>query len=109
MSFPTHRPRRLRRTEALRSVVRETRLTTAGLIYPMFVCPGKNVRLEVASMPNIFQQSADQLVEESREVESLGIPAVILFALPETKVSLWVGSLGPQGAVEGAFWRTRKA
>src|SRR2546429_2208691 len=49
MSFPTHRPRRLRRTEALRSVVRETRLTTAGLIYPMFVCPGKNVRLEVAS------------------------------------------------------------
>src|SRR2546430_9501933 len=49
-SFPTHRPRRLRRTEALRSVVRETRLTTAGLIYPMFVCPGKNVRLEVASM-----------------------------------------------------------
>ncbi len=77
MSFPTHRPRRLRRTEALRSVVRETRLTTAGLIYPMFVCPGKNVRLEVASMPNIFQQSADQLVEESREVESLGIPAGI--------------------------------
>ena len=55
MSFPTHRPRRLRRTEALRSVVRETRLTTAGLIYPMFVCPGKNVRLEVASMPDSLE------------------------------------------------------
>src|SRR2546429_3876125 len=68
MSFPTHRPRRLRRTEALRSVVRETRLTTAGLIYPMFVCPGKNVRLEVASMPNIFQQSRSE--EHTSELQS---------------------------------------
>ena len=54
MSFPTHRPRRLRRTEALRNLVRETRLTTAGLIYPMFVCPGTNVRQEVSSMPGIL-------------------------------------------------------
>src|SRR2546429_2919273 len=109
MSFPTHRPRRLRRTEALRSVVRETRLTTAGLIYPMFVCPGKNVRLEVASMPNIFQQSADQLVEESREVESLGIPAVILFGLPETKDPRGASSLGSQGVVQRAIEGIRKA
>jgi porphobilinogen synthase len=58
MSFPTHRPRRLRRSETLRSLVRETRLTTAGLIYPMFVCPGHAVRKEVNSMPGVFQQSA---------------------------------------------------
>src|SRR5439155_8011671 len=101
MSFPTHRPRRLRRTEALRSVVRETRLTTAGLIYPMFVCPGKNVRLEVASMPNIFQQSADQLVEEARGGESLGIPAGISFCLAETEDPRGAGSLGLQGGVQG--------
>ena len=109
MSFPTHRPRRLRRTEALRSMVRETRLTTAGLIYPMFVCPGKNVRQEVGSMPNIFQQSADQIVEESREVESLGIPAVILFGLPETKDPRGASSLSSQGVVQQAIEGIRKA
>jgi porphobilinogen synthase len=109
MSFPTHRPRRLRRTEALRSMVRETRLTTAGLIYPMFVCPGKNVRKEVSSMPNIFQQSADQIVEECREVESLGIPAVILFGLPETKDPRGANSLSSQGVVQRAIEGIRKA
>ncbi|HEY6945638.1 MAG TPA: porphobilinogen synthase [Candidatus Acidoferrum sp.] len=109
MSFPTHRPRRLRRTEALRSMVRETRLTTAGLIYPMFVCPGKNVRQEVGSMPNIFQQSADQIVEECREVESLGIPAVILFGLPETKDPRGASSLSAQGVVQCAIGGIRKA
>ena len=61
MSFPTQRPRRLRRSEALRSLVRETRLTTAGLIYPMFVCPGTKVRQEVSSMPGVYQQSVDRL------------------------------------------------
>ena len=85
MTFPIHRPRRLRRTEALRGLVRETRLSTSGLIYPMFVCPGTKVRTEVSSMPGVFQQSADQIVEECREVEELGIPAVILFGLPENK------------------------
>src|SRR5215475_15628174 len=109
MSFPTHRPRRLRRTEALRSMVRETRLTTAGLIYPMFVCPGKSIRQEVGSMPNIFQQSADQIVEESREVESLGIPAVILFGLPETKDPRGASSLSAQGVVQRAIEGIRKA
>ncbi|PYU00118.1 MAG: porphobilinogen synthase [Acidobacteria bacterium] len=109
MSFPTHRPRRLRRTEALRSMVRETRLATAGLIYPMFVCPGKNVRQEVSSMPNIFQQSADQILEECREVESLGIPAVILFGLPETKDPRGASSLSSQGVVQRAIEGIRKA
>src|SRR5437773_589816 len=109
MSFPTHRPRRLRRSAALRSMVRETRLTTAGLIYPMFVCPGKNVRQEVGSMPTIHQQSADQILEECREVESLGIPAVILFGLPETKDPRGASSLSSQGVVQRAIEGIRKA
>ena len=85
MTFPVHRPRRLRRTEALRGLVRETRLGRDGLIYPMFVCPGKNVRTEVSSMPGVYQQSVDKLVEECREVEQLGLPGIILFGLPEKK------------------------
>jgi porphobilinogen synthase len=109
MSFPTHRPRRLRRSEALRGMVRETRLTTSGLIYPMFVCPGKNVRREVGSMPGIHQQSADQIVEECREVESLGISAVILFGLPETKDPRGASSLDAHGVVQRAIEGIRKA
>src|ERR1700757_3070900 len=82
---PTHRPRRLRRSEALRGFVRETRLSTSGLVYPMFACPGTKVRTEVSSMPGIFQQSVDEIVEECREVAGLGIPPGILFGLPDKK------------------------
>ena len=89
MSFPIDRPRRLRRTESLRGLVRETRLATASFIYPMFVCPGNKVRKEVSSMPGVYQQSVDQLVEECREVETLGLPGVILFGLPEKKDRAW--------------------
>ena len=85
MTFPLHRPRRLRRNEAIRSLVRETRLTIAGFIYPMFVCPGTNVRQEVSSMPGIFQQSVDKFLEECSRSRSLGIPGIILFGLPEHK------------------------
>jgi len=102
MSFPIHRPRRIRRTEALRGLVRETRLTTAGFVYPMFVCPGTKVRKEVGSMPGIHQQSVDQIVEECREVESLGIPAVILFGLPESKDARGTSSLEKTGVVQKA-------
>jgi porphobilinogen synthase len=109
MSFPTHRPRRLRRSEALRDLVRETRLTFAGLIYPMFVCPGTKVRKEVSSMPGIYQQSADQIVEEAREVESLGIPGIILFGLPESKDPRGASSLSAQGVVQRAIEAIRKA
>lgn len=108
MSFPTHRPRRLRRSEALRSLVRETQISTAGLVYPMFVCPGVKVRQEVSSMPGIYQQSVDQIVEECREVESLGIPAVILFGLPETKDARGVISYSPTGVVQRAVEAIRK-
>jgi porphobilinogen synthase len=109
MSYPTHRPRRLRRNEMLRSLVRETRLTTANLIYPMFVCPGTKVRQEVSSMPGVYQQSVDQIVEEARDVESLGIPGIILFGLPETKDPRGVSSLNAQGVVQRAIEAIRKA
>jgi len=105
----THRPRRLRRSEALRSLVRETRLSTAGLIYPMFVCPGSKVRQEVSSMPGVCQQSADQIVEECREVEQLGLPAIILFGLPETKDARGNSSLAADGVVQHAIAAIRKA
>ena len=109
MSFPSNRPRRLRRSEALRGLVRETRLTTAGLIYPMFVCPGANVRNEVGSMPGVYQQSADQIVEECREVEALGIPGVILFGLPESKDARGTSSTSAHGVVQKAIEAIRKA
>jgi porphobilinogen synthase len=109
MSFPTHRPRRLRRSEALRGLVRETRLTTAGLIYPMFVCPGTNVRKEVSSMPGVHQQSVDQIVEECREVAGLGIPGVILFGLPESKDARGTSSTSAKGMVQRAVDAIRKA
>jgi porphobilinogen synthase len=109
MTFPTHRPRRLRRTEALRGFVRETRLSTSGLVYPMFACPGTKVRTEVSSMPGIFQQSVDQIVEECREVAGLGIPAVILFGLPEKKDEVGSEASDPNGAVQRAIEAIRKA
>jgi len=109
MTFPVHRPRRLRRSEALRGFVRETRLSPAGFVYPMFACPGKSVRTEVSSMPGVFQQSADQIAEECREVAGLGIPAVILFGLPEKKDETGSESAFAQGAVQRSIEAIRKA
>ena len=109
MTFPTHRLRRLRRTEALRGFVRETRLSTSGLVYPMFACPGTKVRTEVSSMPGIFQQSVDRVVEECREVAGLGIPAVILFGLPDKKDEVGSEASDPNGAVQRAIEAIRKA
>ncbi len=109
MSFPIERPRRLRRSEAIRSFVRETRLTVQSLVYPMFVCPGSKVRTEVRSMPGIYQQSVDQLVKECREVESLGIPALILFGLPEHKDERGSEAVSAQGVVQRAIEGIRRA
>jgi porphobilinogen synthase len=109
MTFPIHRPRRLRRSEALRGFVRETRLSASGMVYPMFACPGTNVRKEVSSMPGIYQQSVDQIVEECREVSGLGIPAVILFGLPEHKDELGTEAADAHGAVQRAIEAIRKA
>jgi porphobilinogen synthase len=99
----------LRRSEALRGFVRETRLSAGGLVYPMFACPGTKVRTEVSSMPGIYQQSADQIVEECREVAGLGIPAVILFGLPEHKDELASEAYDANGAVQRSIDAIRKS
>jgi len=109
VTFPTHRPRRLRHSERLRSLVRETQLSTHGLLYPMFACPGKKVRTEVGSMPGIYQQSPDQIVEECREVADLGIPGVILFGLPEHKDETGSEAFSPKAAVQRSIEAIRKA
>jgi porphobilinogen synthase len=109
VTFPIHRPRRLRRNEALRVFVRETRLSASGMVYPMFACPGTNVRKEVSSMPGIYQQSVDQIVEECREVAGLGIPAVILFGLPEHKDELGTEAADAHGAVQLSIEAIRRS
>src|SRR5215467_8511357 len=85
MSFPVTRLRRMRQTDSLRSLVRETRLTPTGFIYPLFICPGEGVRKEISSMPGVFNLSVDQSVKEAREAKSLGVGGIILFGLPEKK------------------------
>jgi len=109
MTFPIQRLRRLRRSEALREFVRETRLTTNGLVSPLFACPGTNVHTEVSSMPGVFQQSADRVVEECREIAGLGIPAVILFGLPEHKDETGSEASAAHGAVQRSIEAIRKA
>ena len=83
--FPITRPRRLRQTDPLRRMVRETILTASDLIYPLFAVPGERVAKEVKSMPGVYQLSVDKIVEEAKEVHDLGIPAIILFGIPEVK------------------------
>jgi porphobilinogen synthase len=102
MNFPVTRLRRLRQSEAMRSFVRETRLTPEGFIYPLFVCSGEGIRKEVRSMPGVFNLSIDEAVKECREVKSLGIPAVILFGLPEKKDEQATGAWIDDGIVQKA-------
>ena len=83
MAFPTQRPRRLRKSENWRRLVRETALSTDDLIVPLFVVPGEGVNNPVVSMPGVSQQSVDQVAEEASEIHGLGIPAVILFGVPD--------------------------
>src|SRR5437868_7833553 len=102
MSFPVTRLRRLRRTEQLRSMVRETRLSPESLVYPMFVCPGGGVRKEIRSMPGVANLSVDEAVKEAREAQSLGVPAVLLFGLPEKKDEVATGAWADDGIVQQA-------
>src|SRR5262245_60375649 len=101
--FPIHRPRRLRENPAIRTLVRETDLSIQDLVYPLFVTHGKNIRKAVASMPGVFQLSVDQLSKEAREIESLKIPAVILFGIPETKDSLGSSGYGEKSVISQAL------
>ncbi|HZQ17668.1 MAG TPA: porphobilinogen synthase [Terriglobales bacterium] len=102
MAFPATRLRRLRRTGALRSLVRETRLSPDNFVYPLFVCPGEGVRKEVSSMPGVFNLSIDEAVREAKDAHSFGIPAVILFGLPEKKDEVATGAWEENGIVQRA-------
>ena len=108
MPFPTHRPRRLRASDSLRRLVRETRLNPAQFILPLFVCPGQGVKREIGAMPGNYQMSIDNLVGECAEVQSLGIGGVILFGLPESKDELASGAYADDGIVQQAIRAVRE-
>ncbi len=103
MDFPIYRPRRLRRNERLREMVRETSLSPANLIYPLFVGPGKDKAQPVSSMPGVAQFSVDRIVRECQEARSLGIPAVILFGIPERKDAAGSEAYSDGGVVQKAI------
>ncbi len=102
MSFPITRLRRLRQSESLRSLVRETRLEPANFIYPLFVCPGEGIRKEISSMPDVFNLSVDEVLKEAREAKSLGLGGIILFGLPEKKDEIASGAWEDDGIVQRA-------
>lgn len=103
MNFPIYRPRRLRRNEKLRSLIRETGLEPNNLIYPVFVGPGKDRAQPVSSMPGVAQLSVDRAAKECAEVGSLGIPAVILFGIPEEKDAVGSEAYADNGVVQQAI------
>jgi porphobilinogen synthase len=109
MSFPTVRMRRMRRSEALRRLVRETRLSRDDLVLPLFAVPGSGVREAVTSMPGVFRLSADQIAEEAKAVADLGIPAVILFGIPEQKDARGSGADAADGIVQRAVAAAKRA
>jgi len=101
--FPIHRPRRLRKNEIIRKMVRETSVSPDDFIYPLFVTFGKGVKKEISSMPGCFQESVDEVVKTAREVYSLGIPSVILFGIPEHKDEIGSGAFDEHGVVQDAI------
>ena len=103
MVFPEYRPRRLRRTETFRAMIRETRLAPEQMIYPLFVLPGKGVREPVPSMPGVFRLSVDQLAAEARDCLALGVRSVLLFGLPDKKDGLGSGAYAKNGIVQQAI------
>ncbi len=108
MSFPVVRMRRLRKDENLRRLVRETGLSVNDLILPLFVCPGKNIRNEIKSMPGNYQLSIDELVKECTEVKKLQIPGVILFGIPEKKDELGSEAYSDNGIIQRAVRAVRE-
>jgi porphobilinogen synthase len=102
MAFPVTRMRRIRNTEPLRTLVRETQLAPRQFIYPMFVCPGSGIKKEIGSMPGNYQWSADLLVEEARSVKDLGISGIILFGIPERKDDVGSSGYDDRGVVQNA-------
>jgi porphobilinogen synthase len=107
--FPSYRPRRLRQSEALRRLVRETRVAAEQLVQPLFVVPGRGVEKPVVSMPGIAQLSVDRAAEECRRLADVGVPAVILFGVPERKDARGSGAVDPEGIVPRALAAIRRA
>jgi porphobilinogen synthase len=108
-AFPDYRPRRLRRTAALRSLVRETRLSPAQLVLPLFARSGTNTRLDIGSMPGVAQLSVDRIVDECRRAADLGIGGVLLFGIPDSKDATGSSSWDAQGPVQRAVEAIKKA
>jgi porphobilinogen synthase len=102
MLYPIYRPRRLRRNDELRRMVRETRLSADSLVYPLFVVPGKDVKKPIQSMPGNFQMSIDHIIREVRTTKDLGIPAVLLFGIPDEKDELASGAFAKDGIIQRA-------
>jgi porphobilinogen synthase len=101
--------RRMRRTESLRALVRETVIEPGDLIYPLFICPGEGVRKEVSSMPGVFNLSVDEAVREAEEAASLGVGGLLLFGLPETKDERGTGAWDENGIVQQALRALKKS
>jgi porphobilinogen synthase len=108
MNFPVTRMRRLRRTEAMRSLVRETHMRPGALIAPMFVCPGEGVRREISSMPGVFNLSIDEAVKEAEACAALGIGGLLLFGLPAEKDEQATGAWADNGIVQSALRELKK-
>jgi len=108
MQFPDYRPRRLRKSDELRRLVRETTLTVDDLVAPLFVCPGRQVRNPISSMPGHAQLSCDLLVEEVRRLKELGILAVLLFGIPEKKDEQATGAFAQDGIIQLAVKEIKK-
>jgi porphobilinogen synthase len=100
MSFPDIRMRRLRRSESMRALVRETTIEPGDLIYPLFICPGEGVRREISSMPGVFQLSIDEIVREAEEAAQLGLGGLLLFGLPKSKDEQGSGAWDENGIVQ---------
>lgn len=102
MHFPTYRPRRFRRTENLRRMIRETVLTVDQLVYPLFVLPGRDTKIPVKSMPDVYQLSTDRLLEEIHFIQQLRIPGILLFGLPDSKDEVGSEAFAEDGVVQQA-------
>ena len=107
MYFPAYRPRRLRKNENFRRMIRETKLSVDNFVYPLFVTFGKDVKKPISSMPGNFQMSVDHLVKEVQKAKDLGIPAVLLFGIPEKKDEVASGAFMKDGIVQQAVRRIK--
>ena len=109
MTYPEHRPRRLRRNEGIRRMVRETKLSVDDLIYPLFAAAGRKIRKEIPSMPGVFQMSVENLVKEVRVVQALRIPAVLLFGIPAKKDAVGSDACSDDGIIQTAVRAIKNA